>query len=238
MFLLAAISLGFLGSFHCVGMCGPIALAIPIKGSSFIFRLLGSSIYNFGRVVTYFIMGLLFGLIGQTFAIAGFQNILSVTLGLLILVVLLLPDLIPRAKQPKFITSFLAALKTNIRRQFGIHSNSSLFFIGLLNGLLPCGLVYMGIAGSIATGDIIKGSLFMATFGLGTLPAMILVSLSQNLISLKLRSQIRKAVPVFIGTMALLLILRGLNLGIPYLSPKIINENGNSKHQCCSKKAN
>ena len=238
MFLLAAISLGFLGSFHCVGMCGPIALAIPIKNISFGSRLWGSVIYNLGRVVTYFIMGLLFGLIGQTFAIAGFQNMLSVILGVLILLVLLLPGLIPRAKHPKFISSFLATLKTNIRRQFGIHSNSSLFLIGLLNGLLPCGLVYMGIAGSVATGDVLKGSLFMATFGLGTLPAMILVSLSQNLISLKLRSQIRKAFPVFIGTMALLLILRGLNLGIPYLSPKIINENGNSKHQCCSKKAN
>ncbi len=235
MYLLAAISLGFLGSFHCVGMCGPIALAIPIKNNSFGYRLLGSIVYNWGRIVTYFIMGLLFGLIGQTFAIAGFQNVLSLVLGVLILVVLFLPGIIPKAKQPRFIASFLATLKTNIRRQFGINTNSSLFLIGLLNGLLPCGLVYMGIAGSLATGDVLKGSLFMATFGLGTLPAMILVSLSQNLISLQIRTKIRKAVPVFIGAMALLLILRGMNLGVPYLSPKIVNENGNSKHQCCTK---
>lgn len=233
MFLLAAISLGFLGSFHCVGMCGPIALAIPVKNDSFWSRLIGSTTYNLGRVVTYSFMGLLFGLLGQTFAIAGYQNILSITLGVLILIFLFLPGIIPHTKQPKFVASFLSKIKTAIRNQFGIHTNSSLFLIGLLNGLLPCGLVYMGIAGSIATGDILKGSLFMAAFGIGTLPAMILVSLSQNLISITIRANIRKTVPVFVATMAVLLVLRGMNLGIPYISPSVKIENGTCKHNCC-----
>ena len=97
----------------------------------------------------------------------------------------------------------------------------NLFLIGLLNGLLPCGLVYMAIAGALATGNILYSSLFMACFGLGTLPAMMTMSFAGSFVSLGMRNKIKKSVPYIVGFMGILLILRGMNLNIPYLSPAI-----------------
>ena len=235
MFLLAAISLGFLGSFHCIGMCGPIALTIPVKRTSSLNIFMGSLIYNSGRIITYAIMGLFFGFLGQGFALAGWQNIISVSLGITILVLLFLPTFSKLPFKTGSVYRLLENLKSRIRKLFGIHTLRSLWFIGLLNGLLPCGLVYLGIAGSIATGSAIKGSLFMAAFGLGTFPAMMAITAARDYISIRFRERVRKVVPVFIGIMAILLILRGLNLGIPYLSPSIESTNGITHHECCKK---
>lgn len=236
MFLLAAISLGFLGSFHCVGMCGPIALTIPVNRRSSLSVVLGSLVYNSGRIITYAAMGLLFGLLGQGVAFAGWQNVLSIVLGSLILLLLFVPNISILPVKVGPVLRFLEILKAQIRKLFGIHTLRSLLFIGLLNGLLPCGLVYLGIAGSIATGDALKGALFMAAFGLGTFPAMIAVTLIRDRISIRFRERIRKTVPVFVGMMAILLILRGMNLGIPYISPSIESTStGACHHQCCNK---
>lgn len=237
MFLLAAISLGFLGSFHCIGMCGPIALTIPVKRTSAFSIISGSLIYNFGRILTYGSMGLLFGLLGKGFALAGWQNILSVTLGVSILFLLVVPNFSVTPVKIGHFMHLLEKIKASIRRLFGIHTLRSLLFIGLLNGLLPCGLVYLGIAGAIATGDAFKGALFMIAFGLGTLPAMLTITVVRDYISIRFRESVRKAIPVFVGTMAVLLILRGLNLGIPYISPSL-KASGTEMchHECCNKK--
>lgn len=236
MFLLAAISLGFLGSFHCVGMCGPIALTIPVNRRSSLSVVSGSLVYNSGRIITYALMGLLFGLLGQGFAFAGWQNVLSIVLGSLILILLFVPNISVLPIKVGPVLRLLETLKSQIRKLFGIHTLRSLLFIGLLNGLLPCGLVYLGIAGSIATGDALKGALFMAAFGLGTFPAMIAVTLIRDRISIRFRERIRRTIPVFVGMMAILLILRGMNLGIPYISPTIENTTtGGVCHQCCKK---
>lgn len=235
MFILAALSLGFLGSFHCIGMCGPIALSIPIKRTSFFNVLSGSLVYNFGRIITYTLMGLLFGILGQGFVLAGWQNILSITLGTCILLLLLVPNSKIFSTQKGWLFSLLSNLKSHIRRLFGIYSMKSLLLIGILNGLLPCGLVYLGIAGAMATGNAIKGSLFMAIFGLGTFPAMMAVSAARNYITIRFREKVRQMVPVLVGIMALFLILRGMNLGIPFISPSIETNNGMCHHQCCNK---
>lgn len=235
MFILAAITLGFLGSFHCIGMCGPIALTIPLNRESKLNIFSGTVIYNIGRITTYSIIGLLFGFLGKSFVIAGWQSILSIALGISILIILLLPNISKKYFPTSFLMIFLEKLKSKIRILFGIKTLISLYSIGILNGLLPCGLVYMAIAGSVATGDEIKGAVFMAGFGLGTLPAMMLVSFIRDYITIGFRENIRKLVPVFVGIMALLLILRGLNLGIPYISPSIKTETGITLHQCCHK---
>jgi uncharacterized protein len=235
MFLFIAISLGFLGSFHCIGMCGPIALVIPLKDRSFFSLFSGSLVYNLGRMTTYALLGLLFGLLGQGFVFAGWQNILSISLGIIILLFLFFPMRKILPFKSRFISNIISNLKSQISNLFAKHSYPGLLFIGLLNGLLPCGLVYLGIAGSMATGNALKGALFMAAFGLGTFPVMIFISLARNLISIKFRQSIRKAIPVFVGIMAVMLILRGMNLGIPYLSPSVeITESG-CQHQCCHK---
>jgi sulfite exporter TauE/SafE len=227
-----ALLLGFLGSFHCVGMCGPIALALPLNRSTRFTKIIGAVLYNFGRVVTYSLLGLLFGLLGKGFVIADYQQFLSIATGSIILI-LLFTGKINNSKNvfsPLF--GFVSKVKEQLRNQFKKSSNTSLFFIGTLNGLLPCGLVYLGVAGAIATGDGLQGSLFMSLFGLGTIPAMITLSLISDFITLNFRNKMRRVMPVFIVSMALLLILRGMNLGIPYVSPKMSTTEAKC-HKCC-----
>ncbi|MCK6648552.1 MAG: sulfite exporter TauE/SafE family protein [Bacteroidia bacterium] len=234
-FIWAAITLGFLGSFHCVGMCGPIALALPLNHNSLWSKIIGALLYNFGRMFTYALLGSLFGLLGQSVVIAGYQQALSITLGVIILIMVLLPSsTYGRFKITAFIYSYIGKLKQKLGSLFQKRSYSSLFFIGTLNGLLPCGLVYLGIAGAIATGNSLEGALFMAMFGLGTLPAMFILGMLGNSISINIRNRINKAIPVFVVAMALLLILRGMNLGIPYISPEMsVSKPECSK--CCHK---
>jgi len=97
----------------------------------------------------------------------------------------------------------------------------SLALLGALNGLLPCGLVYVALAGAVSRGSLAAGILFMALFGLGTMPTMLAVSLSGRILPLAFRSKLRAAIPVGVCLLAMLLILRGLALGIPYLSPDL-----------------
>ena len=236
MFLLAAISLGFLGSFHCIGMCGPIAFSIPVKRTSSTSVLAGSLIYNSGRIITYTIIGFLFGLLGQGIALAGWQNALSITLGVPILFILFLPNAIPLRYNVGLFFGLIEKIKSQLRKLFSIHTSSSLLLIGILNGLLPCGLVYLGVAGAIATGSAINGALFMAVFGIGTFPAMISLTVIRDYISLRVRERIRRTIPIFVGIMGILLILRGMNLGIPYISPTVeTSTSGICHHNCCAK---
>lgn len=233
-FFIAAISLGFLGSFHCIGMCGPIALALPVNHYSSFKKYTGIFIYNAGRILTYTFLGVLFGLLGQSFFIGGLQQGVSIGIGVLLLASVILPNLSFINNQHfSFLYKLINTLKNklgNLFKKKGIHF---LFFIGLLNGLLPCGLVYLGIAGAVATGHYLSGAEFMFYFGLGTAPIMFSVSFLGQFISLRFRNAIRKTVPVMVSIMAVMLIVRGLNLGIPYLSPGF--EETSHTVTCCEK---
>jgi uncharacterized protein len=220
--ILASLTLGFLGSFHCVGMCGPIALALPLNNNSVAAKISGALLYNGGRIFTYALFGSLFGIIGQSMVIAGYQQALSIILGILILLFMFIPSaILNRFKITAPVYKIVSIGKKKLHLLFRKNSYSSLFFIGVLNGFLPCGLVYLGIAGAIATGNGLQGMLFMSVFGLGTLPALLALALAGNTVSPKFRTGINKAMPLFIATVAVLLILRGMNLGIPYLSPEM-----------------
>lgn len=218
--ILSAFSLGFLGSFHCIGMCGPIALALPVqhlKGGS---RLSGILLYNAGRISTYALLGLLFGWLGRQFYLGGLQQWLSMVLGALLLIMAVLRYLPGKrfgmeARFGKLTAGTRRLLGTLLQRQ----RFSTLYAIGFLNGLLPCGLVYLGIAGAVATVHIYQGALFMAVFGAGTIPAMAAVTASRQLISLQVRNRVKRLIPLVVALMGLLLIIRGMNLGIPYVSP-------------------
>jgi len=219
--IMAALTMGLLGSFHCVGMCGPLALSLPLSNNSSWAKFSGAFLYNAGRVVTYSVFGLLFGSIGKTVALFGYQQWLSVILGLLIIVFIILPKRIKSINNNNFLMAFFEKIRAALGQLFFKKNYASLFSIGLLNGLLPCGLVYMAAAGAVATGDIVNSVLFMAFFGLGTLPVMWSVAFFGNYVSIGIRQKIRKAYPYMMMLMACLLILRGMGLGIPYVSPEV-----------------
>lgn len=237
-YLLAALSIGFVGSMHCIGMCGPIALALPVHGKSAFTRVAGPLLYNMGRVLTYFVLGMVFGLLGKGFVIGGYQQWLSIIMGVTVLVIVLLPASVKtRLSMINVIAPAIAKVKSLLGSFLKQRTAGSLFVIGVLNGLLPCGLVYLAVAGAIATGDVLKSGMFMAVFGLGTIPAMLFVTMAKTIVSVNIRGKISKAIPVFTVVMACLLILRGLDLGIPYLSPKL-SKTDCTKHSCCAKKHN
>ncbi|MCC6582515.1 MAG: sulfite exporter TauE/SafE family protein [Chitinophagales bacterium] len=232
-FVIAGFSIGILGSFHCVGMCGPIALALPVADAGKWKRLLFISLYNIGRVMAYATLGAIFGILGKQFFIGGYQRFLSIALGVLILFFLLFSKYLNGNKS--FLNNYTLKLKQFLGKL--LRSDKQFYtyiLIGFLNGFLPCGLVYVAIAGAVATGSILNSAVFMAAFGLGTFPIMFMVTVLGKYISLQWRNQMRKAVPVFIGVMAVLLILRGLNLGIPYISPEM-KATPAGTHSCCHK---
>ena len=218
--LFSALILGLMGSFHCAGMCGPIAIALPLHGNTVPQKIFGGTLYNLGRTITYGIMGAVFGLLGQGLHLLGFQQKISVLMGAIMIISVLFPALFKNQyNMGKSWFSVVGKLKKTIAKMFAIRSFQSLFFIGMLNGLLPCGLVYMAIAGAIGTGGVVQGSLYMILFGLGTIPMLLGISLAGNVLSLTVRKQINKLIPVLVVIVGLLFILRGLSLGIPYLSP-------------------
>jgi sulfite exporter TauE/SafE len=220
----AALSLGFLGSFHCVGMCGPIAMALPLGGYKTAEKIWGALLYNLGRATTYGIFGWLVGWVGSAMQWTGWQQYFSVSLGVIILLYIIIPEkLKAKVEAIAFFHPAFSLVKEMLTILFRQKSFSSLYFIGALNGFLPCGLVYAALAGALATGNPIEGGAFMILFGLGTFPLMTLVNLSGSLINVRWRNRIRKAVPVLVSAMAVLLIVRGLNLGIPYVSPKVVD---------------
>lgn len=230
--LAAAFVMGMLGSVHCIGMCGPLALALPLREDSNWSKFCGVLLYNTGRVITYAIAGTLFGLVGKTAGFFGYQQLLSIVLGACILVAVILPKAGVLTLSGNSVSQWLVRLRSRLGDLFLQRNYRSLFFIGLLNGLLPCGLVYMAATGATATGGIASGALFMAFFGLGTIPAMWCVSFFGNFIGLSFRKTIRKAYPYVLAVMATLLILRGMGLDIPYISPAISAE---KTPVCCHK---
>jgi sulfite exporter TauE/SafE len=232
--IFTAFLIGLLGSFHCIGMCGPIAIALPVPKSSNLSFITGRILYNLGRVVTYSFLGALLGLLGGRIALAGAQQVVSIVLGFVIIIAVLLPQKYKNYFAQHPITQKLAQpLKANIGVLFKKGTFSAMFLIGILNGFLPCGFVYIGLAGSITSGDAASGAAVMVLFGLGTVPVMFTASVFGKFINMGIRTKLRKAIPVFALLLAAVFILRGMNLGIPYLSPKLSNQSEVSSEMEC-----
>jgi len=218
--MIAAFGMGFLGSIHCIGMCGPIVLCLPRAGGSATLLILSRLVYNLGRVATYGALGAVCGALGQLVALAGFQRTLSIAAGVAVLLVVLLPTRFVQKALPHAIGADLVARiggwwgRLMARRGF-----LSLFGIGLLNGFLPCGFLYLGLIAAATTGSIGSAATYMFMFGLGTVPAMLLTSVAAGYISAGVRQKLTRVVPAATVVVAVLLVLRGLSLGIPYISP-------------------
>ena len=214
-----ALFLGLLGSLHCAAMCGPLMLALPVLSGGAGRFVAGRLIYQLGRVTTYALLGIIAGLVGKSIFLAGLQRWLSIALGAAILIGFLVSKKVAMSAP---VVRLVMQLKSAMSAQLQKRSVSSLALLGLLNGLLPCGLVYVALAGAAARGSMIDGVIYMAVFGLGTLPMMLVIGLSGRLFPVSLRMKLRGAIPVGVCALAALLILRGLSLGIPYVSPTLV----------------
>jgi sulfite exporter TauE/SafE len=219
--ILSAIALGFASGFHCIGMCGPIALSMGLTKKQATNFYLQNLTYQFGRIVTYSLLGAILGIVGEGFEMAGFQQYLTIIAGVLLIIMALFSfggkDF---ASRIPFLSKFLFSVKSNLGRLLQKADYRSRFTTGLLNGFLPCGMVYMALTASLAAGGVWQGASYMALFGLGTLPFMFAVVLAGNLMNQAFRIRILKAVPVIMIILGGLFILRGLELGIPYISPR------------------
>lgn len=211
-----ALLTGLVGSLHCVGMCGPIALALPVGGQSLMKATLSRLLYNVGRILTYSALGLFFGSFGKAIFIAGFQQQFSILAGIL-LIISILPSHFTINLPFQYFTN---SLVFSIKKLFSIKSTLGFLLLGLANGLLPCGMVYMALAGALLSSSPLEGAIVMALFGIGTAPLMFSVSILPKFLTLNTRQKINKFLPVYTFLLSAILITRGLGLGLPF-SPKI-----------------
>ncbi len=226
-----ALAIGFLGNFHCIGMCGPIALSLPIGKLSKQKKVLSIVLYNLGRIFAYGFIGGIIGVFGLGLRYVGIVQTLSVFSGILLLFIGLfsLPKL--RLKVFNAPRLFVNSIQNKIGFFLRKKRWEMFFFVGFFNGFLPCGLVYAGLVGSLVAGSWSGGVLYMMVFGLGTLPLMFSLPYIGSLITPSIRTKMRKVVPYSLMFFGLLFILRGSNLGIPYVSPKIESSSNSAKQQ-------
>ena len=222
--LYTAFIFGLISSLHCIGMCGPIAMMLPVDRNNPTKKATQILTYHFGRLTAYGTIGLVFGLLGKGFFMAGIQQQLSIFIGVCMIVIILIPErMFARYNFSKPVYKAISKIKQQLGSQFANKNYKSLFTIGLLNGFLPCGMVYVALFGAIAMQSATLGILYMVLFGLGTVPMMSFVVYVQSYLTLNFRNKIQKIIPyvgVFIGV---LFVLRGLGLGIPYVSPANMN---------------
>jgi hypothetical protein len=218
--LISALIFGLLGSFHCVGMCGPIAFLLPVDRHNPVKRVLQIMSYHAGRLLTYGSIGLLFGFLGRRLDLFGFQQYISVAVGVLMVLAILVPSKVfGRYNGSSFMYRWVGKVKNALGAELKRKSMDSFFTIGFLNGFLPCGLVYMAVFASIAAGSAFEGGVYMVFFGLGTIPLMTTATYLGNFLNATFKQRILKVIPVFVVIVGVLFILRGLGLGIPYISP-------------------
>jgi sulfite exporter TauE/SafE len=218
--LYSAFIFGLISSLHCIGMCGPIALMIPVDRTNPAKKVSQIITYHLGRLSAYATIGLIFGLVGKGFFLAGIQQRLSIFIGIAIIITIVTPErVLAKYNFSKPVYRLLSKIKSSLGKQFKNKSYKSLFTIGLLNGFLPCGMVYVALFGAIAMQSVPFGMLYMLLFGLGTIPMMSSVIFFNSIMTVRFRNKIQKVIPYVGVIIGILFILRGLGLGIPYISP-------------------
>jgi len=218
--LYSAFIFGLISSLHCIGMCGPIALMIPVDRTNPAKKTTQIITYHLGRLTAYASIGLVFGLVGKGFFLAGIQQRLSVFIGVAMIITILTPErVLANYNFSKPVYRLISKIKSSLGKQFKNKSYQSLFTIGLLNGFLPCGMVYVALFGAIAMQNVPFGILYMLLFGIGTIPMMSSVTYLNSIMTVSFRNKIQKAIPYVGVIIGILFILRGLGLGIPYVSP-------------------
>lgn len=227
--LLGGLLLGLAGSLHCIGMCGPLVLILPFNAQTKISGFFQSFIYHLGRVFVYVILGLLFGLVFQIVDLKYFEQYFSLGIGVLFLILWSKEKFFSHKAKTGGFYQFVLTLFGKAMR---LKSAFGMFLAGMLNGLLPCGLVYGALLAAFGTGTTWGAMQFMLGFGLATIPAMLFVFFAKSLVSLKLRQRLSQLLPWWLLILGIMFLLRGANLGIPFISPKIHHAPGHSS-SCC-----
>ena len=231
--LWSAVIFGFLGSLHCIGMCGPIAFMLPVDRTNSTNKLFQILTYHFGRLLAYSLIGFAFGLVGKGLYLFGIQQQLSIFTGLLMILIIIIPTkTFNKYNASKPIFKLISKVKSSLGQALKKKTPDTFLTIGFLNGFLPCGLVYMAVIASLATQNAIYSSLYMILFGLGTIPLMTTTIYIGKFLNSTMKQRIQKAVPVFVIFIGLLFIIRGMGLGIPFLSPKPVVEMASSAINC------
>lgn len=222
-----------MGSLHCVGMCGPIAFMLPVDRSNNLKKFIQILLYHFGRLTAYGIIGFVFGLLGKGLYVFGMQQNLSIAIGVLMILTVLIPlKTFNRYHLSKPVYKIISRVKNRLGKELKKKSPDTFLTIGFLNGFLPCGLVYMALFGAIAMGNAAEGSLYMILFGMGTVPLMTTAIYFSGLLKGGIRKNVQKLIPVFVMGIGILFIIRGLGLGIPYISPKPVVEMVTNQMEC------
>ncbi len=230
--LTMALLMGLTGSLHCVGMCGPIIWMLPFQAQQGFRKAAAITLYHFGRTTTYVALGWLFYSFRSIFH-PEWQQILSLVLGGLFLLMGILA-FVPNSFF-KFSTPWAGQVKTQLGKLIGNPAVGTFLFTGVLNGLLPCGLVYMALAASMAAHSFGEVAALLYSFGLGTIPMLLMISFFKSSVSALHLQQLKRSVPAIMFLFGSLFLLRGMNLGIPYLSPRITVEQSQIKTTCCHK---
>lgn len=210
--------IGLFGSFHCIGMCGPLAFALPRGDKGTVWLVLDKLSYQLGRALSYAVLGLIVGLIGRNIWLAGFQQTISIVFGAAIILYSLsrlFGFSTKRVANYHFVNGLIVKA---IQKKYG-H-----FSVGLLNGLLPCAFVYVALATAINTSSAVQSSLFMFFFGLGTLPLMFAAAVGVSFAGQRLRKTINNILPIVSLLLGIWLVIRGLALDIPFLSPVLMGD--------------
>ncbi|MGV9004041.1 sulfite exporter TauE/SafE family protein [Flavobacterium sp.] len=211
---------GLISSLHCIGMCGPIAMMLPVDHKNPTRKALQVATYHLGRITAYALLGLAFGLLGTGLYLAGMQQQISIGVGVMMIVIALVPERIfAKYNFSKPVYRLISKIKSSLGKQFKKKSFDALFSIGFLNGLLPCGLVYAALFGAIAMQNVGLGMTYMVLYGLGTVPLMSLIVYTSGLLSMPMRNKLQKVIPIMMVFLGILFIVRGMGLGIPFISP-------------------
>lgn len=210
-----AFMIGLLGSVHCIGMCGPLAFAVPSLKQGAAYLVLDKILYQIGRIISYCALGVFIGLIGRQIWLAGLQQGISIFTGVLIIMA---------ACSRLFKMSVgngSSVLLKPFNKLFGyaLKHKANHLIIGMINGLLPCGFVYLALAGALNTGSPGKAAEYMFWFGTGTAPLMLIATISMGFTSTLIRRRINKVIPYMMLCLGIWFLLRGMELNIPYLSP-------------------
>lgn len=220
--LIGGFMLGATSSLHCVGMCGPLSLALPTQHLGMVGRVVSILFYQFGRVITYSLLGLVMGLFGRTIYLAGYQQLFSIVIGSVVVILSVMYFLQRSYRSFSWLNALYRPVQQlMIKVMHRAEGPFGFLVLGMVNGLLPCGMVYLAIAASLSFSQVWETTSFMAMYGIGTLPAMLMVAFAGRMMNMELRQAFKKIAPVFVLATGIVLILRGMNLGIPFISPAL-----------------